>query len=222
MCGRFVRITPVSVLAMKFKAEYVVSDLAPSYNIDPNQEIAIINEEEVRQLIQCKWGFIPSWAKDPTIGYTMINARAETVARKPAFRSAFKKKRCMVIADGFYEWRAEGKKKFPMYIRLKSGECFGFAGLYTEWKSPGGNQICTCTIITTEANEIVKPIHDRMPVILPRDKEDMWLDPANEDKEQLLSVLKPYPAEKMLVYEVSTDVNSPRFNSPSNIQPLNP
>jgi putative SOS response-associated peptidase YedK len=220
MCGRFVRITPASVLALKFRAKHAVSSLAPSYNIAPNQEIVIINEEEERQLIQCKWGFIPSWAKDPAIGYTMINARSETVARKPAFRSAFTKKRCLVLADGFYEWRAEGKKKYPMYIRLKSGECFGFAGLYNDWKSPGGMQLCTCTIITTEANEAVKPIHDRMPVILPRDKEDMWLDPTNEDKEQLLSVLKPYPADQMLAYEVSTDVNSPRFNSPANIQPL--
>ena len=116
----------------------------------------------------------------------MINARSETVARKPAFRSAFKKKRCLVIADGFYEWRTEGKKKFPMYIRLKSGECFAFAGLYNLWTSPDGKQACTCTIITTEANEAIKPIHDRMPVILPRDKEDIWLDPVNEDQNRLL------------------------------------
>jgi putative SOS response-associated peptidase YedK len=180
----------------------------------------IINDEGIRQLIQCKWGFIPTWAKDSSIGYSMINARSETVARKQAFRSAFKKKRCLVIADGFYEWRAEGKKKSPMYIRLKSGECFGFAGLYNIWTSPDGNQICTCTIITTEANETLKPIHDRMPVILPRDKEDFWLNPANEEKEQLLGILKPYPSEELLAFEVSTDVNSPQHNTPSNIQPM--
>jgi putative SOS response-associated peptidase YedK len=220
MCGRFVRITPISILALKFKADQVVPDLAPSYKIAPSQEIVIINDEGVRQLTQCKWGFIPLWAKDSSIGYAMINARSGTVARKPAFRSAFKKKRCLVIADGFYEWRAEGKKKFLMYICLKSCECFGFAGLYNVWKAPDAQQLCTCTIITTGANEAVKPIHNRMPVILPRDKEDMWLDPANEDKEQLLSVLKPYPADQMLVYEVSTDVNSPLFNSPANIRPL--
>jgi putative SOS response-associated peptidase YedK len=220
MCGRFVRITPVGVLAVKFKAEKVFSNLAPSYNIAPTQEVVIINNEGVRQLIQCKWGFIPSWAKDPAIGYSMINARSETVARKPAFGSAFKRKRCLVMADGFYEWRAEGRKKFPMYIRLKAGECFGFAGLYNVWKPPNGEQICTCTIITTEANETVKTIHDRMPVILPRDKEDPWLDPANEDKEQLLSILKPYPAEEMMAFEVSTEVNSPQHNTPSNIQPI--
>ncbi len=220
VCGRFVRITPVSVLALKFKAEKVSSNLAPSYNIAPTQEVVIINDEGVRQIIQCTWGFIPSWAKHPAIGYTMINARSETIARKRAFRSAFKKRRCLVMADGFYEWRTEGKKKFPMYIRLKSGECFGFAGLYNVWKSPDGKQICTCTIITTEANDTVKPMHDRMPVILPRDKEDSWLDPANENKEQLLGILKPYPAEEMIAFEVSTDVNSPQHNTPSNIQPL--
>ncbi len=220
VCGRFVRITPVSVLALKFKAGKVLSSLAPSYNIAPTQEVVIINDEGVRQIIQCTWGFIPSWAKEPAIGYTMINARSETIARKRAFRSAFNKRRCLVIADGFYEWRTEGRKKFPMYIRLKSGECFGFAGLYNIWTSPEGKQICTCTIITTEANETVKPIHDRMPVILPRDKEDFWLDPINEDKEKLLNILKPYPAEEMIAFEVSTDVNSPQHNTPSNIQPL--
>jgi putative SOS response-associated peptidase YedK len=220
MCGRFVRITPISVLALKFKVEKVFSNLTPSYNIAPNQEIVIINDEGVRQLIQCKWGFIPSWAKDPSIGYTMINASSETIARKTVFKSSFKKKRCLVMADGFYEWRTEGKKKFPMYIRLKTGECFGFAGLYNVWKSPDGIEICTCTIITTEANEAVKPIHDRMPVILPREKEDTWLNPALEDKEQLLAMLKPYPSEEMMVYEVSTEVNSPQFNTQSNISPI--
>jgi putative SOS response-associated peptidase YedK len=220
MCGRFVRITPVSVLAVKFKAEKVFSNLVPSYNIAPSQEIIIIKDEGIRQLIQCKWGLIPSWAKDPSIGNKMINARSETVSEKPAFRSAFKKKRCLVIADGFYEWRTEGKRKFPMYIRLKSGEPFGFAGLYNVWTSPGGEKTCTCTIITTEANEAVKPIHDRMPVILPRDKEDIWVNPAIEDREELLAVLKPYSSEEMEAYEVSTKVNSPQNNTVSNIQPI--
>jgi len=220
MCGRFVRITSIGAIKVKFNVEHVFSDLTPSYNIAPTQEVVIINDEGMRQLIQCKWGFIPSWAKDSSIGYSMINARSETVARKQAFRSAFKKKRCLVIADGFYEWRAEGKKKFPMYIRLKSGECFGFAGLYNIWTSPDGNQICTCTIITTEANETLKPINDRMPVILPRDKEDFWLNPANEEKKQLLGILKPYPSEELLAFEVSTKVNVPQFNTPENIQPM--
>ena len=220
MCGRFVRITPIPVIAEKFKAKQIFADLTPSYNIAPSQEIVIINDEGMRQLIQCTWGFIPSWAKDPSIGNKMINARSETVAEKPAFRSAFKKKRCLVIADGFYEWRTEGKRKFPMYIRLKSGEPFGFAGLYNVWTSPDGEKTCTCTIITTEANEVVKPIHDRMPVILPRDKEDIWINPALEDREILLAVLKPYPPEDMVAYEVSARVNSPQFDNPSNIKPI--
>jgi putative SOS response-associated peptidase YedK len=220
MCGRFVRITPIPVIAKKFKAKQLFADLAPSYNIAPSQEIVIINDEGVRQLVQCTWGFIPSWAKDPSIGNKMINARSETVAEKPAFRSAFKKKRCLVIADGFYEWKTEGKRKFPMYIRLKSKEPFGFAGLYNVWKAPDGNQICTCTIITTEANEAVKPIHDRMPVILTRDKEEIWIDPATEDKEMLVGILKPYPSEEMEAYEVSTKVNFPQYNTSSNIKPL--
>jgi len=170
MCGRFVRITPIPVIAKKFKAKQLLTNLAPSYNIAPSQKILIINDEGVRQLVQCTWGFIPSWAKDPSIGNKMINARSETVAEKPSFRPAFRKKRCLVIADGFYEWRTEGKRKFPMYIHLKSGEPFGFAGLYNVWTSPAGEKTCTCTIITTEANEAVRPIHDRMPVILPKDK----------------------------------------------------
>jgi len=220
MCGRFVRITPIPVIANKFKAKQIFADLAPSYNIAPGQEIVIINDEGVRQLIQCTWGFIPSWAKEPSIGNKMINARSETVAEKPAFRSAFKKKRCLVIADGFYEWKTEGKRKFPIYIRLKSKEPFGFAGLYNVWKAPDGNLLCTCTIITTEANEAVKPIHDRMPVILPGDAEDMWINPATEDKEALVGILKPYPSEEMEAYEVSTNVNFPQHNTSSNIKPL--
>jgi putative SOS response-associated peptidase YedK len=202
MCGRFVRITPIPVIAKRFRAKQLFADLAPSYNIAPSQEIVIIKDEGVRQLVQCTWGFVPSWAKDPSIGNKMINARSETVAEKPAFRSAFKKKRCLVIADGFYEWKTEGKRKFPMYIRLKSGECFAFAGLYNVWKAPDGNQVCTCTIITTEA------------------KEDIWINPAVEEKEELLAVLKPYPAEEMETYEVSTKVNFPQHNTSSNIKPL--
>jgi putative SOS response-associated peptidase YedK len=217
MCGRFVRITPIPDIAERFKIKQIFADLTPSYNIAPSQEIVIIKDEGMRQLIQCRWGFIPSWAKDPSIGNKMINARSETVSEKPAFRSAFNKKRCLVIADGFYEWRAEGKKKFPMYIRLKSREPFGFAGLYNVWTSPDGEKSCTCTIITTEANDAVKPIHDRMPVILPREKEDVWINPALEDKEILLAVLKPYPSEEMEAYEVSTKVNFPQYNSPENI-----
>ena len=220
MCGRFVRITPLPVIAKRFKAKQLFADLPPSYNIAPSQEILIINDEGERQIVQCTWGFVPSWAKDPSIGNKMINARSETVSEKPAFRSVFKKHRCLVMADGFYGWKTEGKRKFPMYIRLKSKEPFGFAGLYNVWKAPDGNQLCTCTIITTEANEAVKQIHDRMPVILPRDKEDIWVDPATQDKGTLVGILKPYPAEEMEAYEVSTKVNFPQHNTSANLKPL--
>jgi putative SOS response-associated peptidase YedK len=220
MCGRFVRVTPIPTLAKRFKVKQVSSpDPGPSYNIAPTYEILIINNEGVRQLVPCKWGFLPSWAKDPSIGNNMINARAETVAQKPAFRAAFKKHRCLVIADGFYEWKKEGGRKLPMYIRLSSGKPFGFAGLYNVWASPTGDEICTCTIITTTANELIRPIHERMPVIIPEDKEDLWLDSSTEDAAQLLSLLKPYDADEMEAWAVSPRMNRPGYDTPENIGP---
>jgi putative SOS response-associated peptidase YedK len=140
---------------------------------------------------------IPSWSKDPSIANKLINARAETVDKKPSFRDAFKKRRCLIVADGFYEWKKEGKSKVPLYFYLKSGRPFGFAGLYETWTSPGKKEISTCAIITTDANELIKPIHDRMPVILPKDKERVWLDSDVVDASLLLSILKPYPASEM-------------------------
>ena len=221
MCGRFVRVTPIPTLAKRFRVKQVFpQDPGPSYNIAPTYEILIINDEGVRQLVPCRWGFMPSWAKDPSIGNRMINARAETVTAKPAFRQAFKKQRCLVIADGFFEWRKEGGRKLPMFIRLSSGKPFDFAGLYNVWTSPVGDETCTCTIITTTANELLSPIHDRMPVIISKDKKDLWLDPSMEDKEQLLSLLKPYPVNQMEVWEVSPKVNRPGYDSPDNIKPV--
>ena len=167
----------------------------------------------------CKWGLIPSWAKDPKIGYKMINARAETVAEKQSFRSSFKKHRVLIPANGFYEWKKEGKSKIPFYISLKSGAPFGFAGLLSEWISPEKKQICTCTIITTGANDLLQNIHDRMPVIIKKEEEDMWLH-NEEDRNVLQALLKPYPSDEMDYYAVSTMVNSPANNSPECIKPL--
>jgi putative SOS response-associated peptidase YedK len=150
----------------------------------------------------------------------MINARAETVATKPAFRSAFKKRRCLIIANGFFEWLSQGRRKVPSYIRLKSDQPFGFAGLYNTWISPEGKAVCTCTIITTEANELLSEVHDRMPVIMPRDKEDFWLDPKNGDFDGLLSVLRPYPPDELECYRVSSRINSPAYDSPENLTPV--
>lgn len=221
MCGRFVRYTPIFQAMKRFKVHQVYPyEPEPSYNIAPTQEIIIVNNEGVRQLMPCRWGFIPSWSKDPSIGNSMINARAETVADKRSFRHAFKKQRCLVIADGFYEWKKEGKQKQPVYIRLTSGETFGFAGLYNVWTSPAGDEVCTCTIITTSANELIHSFHDRMPVIIPEDKEDLWLDQGIEDKEMLLPLLQQYPADLMEAYDVSPKMNSPSYNRPNNIEPL--
>lgn len=150
----------------------------------------------------------------------MINARAESIADKPSFRQAFQNQRCLVVADGFYEWKKEGTTKRPFYIRLKSGEPIGFAGLYNVWKSPEGEQISTSTIITTDANEIIQPLHDRMPAITSPDAYDLWLDPAIHDKALLQNILKSYPSEELDVYEVTPKVNSPKNNAPENIQKI--
>jgi len=214
MCGRFVRAVSIEDIADEFEVDKPSFDLSPSYNIAPSQNIAIIMNDKKRSMALCRWGLIPSWAKDPKIGYKMINARAETVAEKPSFRSSFKKHRILVPATGFYEWKKEGTSKVPFYIGLTSGNPFGFAGLLSVWISPEKKQICTCTIITTSANDRLHEIHDRMPVIIHKTDEDRWLDPAEQDTDTLLSFLKPYPSDKMNYYLVSARVNSPANNSP--------
>lgn len=219
MCGRFVTDSNISVIKKLFNIKEVLSDIAPSYNIAPSQNVAVVVKDEVNKLMTCRWGFIPSWSKDESVGYKLINARAETVAVKPMFTAAFEKHRCLVVADGFYEWRKEDKVKTPVYIHLKSGEPFGLAGLYNVWTSPEGKHICTCTIITTDANDLIEPIHNRMPVIIPRDRQELWLDTETGDKTELLSLLKPYPSKELELYDVSTKVNSPKFNSPECIRP---
>ena len=154
------------------------------------------------------------------MGFKMINARAESVADKPAFKDAFRNQRCLVIADGFYEWVLEGKVKQPVYIRLKSHTPVGFAGLYSVWRSPEGEDIRTCTIITTDANDLLRPIHDRMPVIILKDKEDLWLDPKTTEKEKLLPLLTPYPSDEMEFYRVSPVMNKPEHDVPEVIRPI--
>jgi putative SOS response-associated peptidase YedK len=157
----------------------------------------VIRHNGINQLVCFRWGLIPSWSKDPSIASKLINARAETVDKKPSFKDAFKKRRCLIVADGFYEWKREGNKKMPLYFYLKSGRPFGFAGLYETWISPDKKEINTCVIITTAANELIAPDHDRMPVILSNDQERVWLDSDVVDVPGLLSILKPYPAEEM-------------------------
>jgi putative SOS response-associated peptidase YedK len=221
MCGRFELHSAFEIIAQIFGLAGGVSAFPVSYNIAPGQDIAIIvNEGGRNRLSLCRWGFVPSWCKELNEGYKMINARAETVAEKPSFREAFSRHRCLVVADGFYEWKNEGGKKKPVYVHLKSGMPFGMAGLYNLWTSPEGEQVCTSTIITTDANVSLNPIHDRMPVITTPDKIDLWLDPGVHEKEKLLPMLKSYPDKELELYEVSTRVNSPKNDSAENIQKI--
>jgi putative SOS response-associated peptidase YedK len=218
MCGRYTLRISVDPLVEAFEIEEYPPSLNPSYNIAPTQELAaVVEEDEKRKLEMLRWGLIPSWAKDPAIGNKMINARAETVSEKPSFRSAFKKRRCLILADGFYEWKKTDDGKQPYHVKMENGSPFAFAGLWETWKD--GEEIRSCTIITTEANDLMKEIHHRMPVILPPEDYDMWLDPDFEEKEALTSLLKPYRADAMEAYPVSRRVNKPSNNEPSVVEP---
>lgn len=221
MCGRFVLFSDLKRIQLAFDLDQANVTLEPSYNIAPTHQIVVVVQRAgARTLETMRWGLIPSWAKDDKIGARMINARAETVAEKPSFKRALVQRRCIVIADGFYEWHTVGTKKTPMYVRLKSGEPMGFAGLYDTWQSPAGETITSCAIITTSANALMQPIHDRMPVILSKPAQRAWLDPANQNVEQLVALLTPFPADEMQTYAVSPLVNSPRNNSAECIKPI--
>ena len=217
MCGRYTLKTPVNVLAEQFQIDEYPSSMNASYNIAPTQEVAtVIEGEGKRKLEMLHWGLIPSWADDPSMGNKTINARAETVAEKPSFRKAFRNHRCLVLADGFYEWQKTGNSKQPYYIRMEDGSPFAFAGLWESWQN--GREIRSATIITTDANDVVGPIHNRMPVILHPEDYALWLDPGFDEKEPLTTLLKPYSAEAMEAYPVSRRVNSPSNNEPSCIE----
>lgn len=221
MCGRY---TLAKTLA---EIEEIVGDLdagiplAPRYNIAPSQPVLSILGARPRRLTFTQWGLIPSWAKDPTIGSRLVNARSETAAEKPAFRSAFARCRCLIPADGFYEWaKVPGQRtKQPMYIHLRSGAPFAFAGLWSEWHGPDGTELTTSTILTTEPNDLVKSVHSRMPVILPADAYDAWLDPGTSDADALTGLLIPYPADAMTMHAVSTRMNNVRHDAPDCIAP---
>ena len=219
MCGRFSLNCNTSDIVKEFNVDKALVEVEPSYNIAPSQMVVAIINDGSNCLVQFKWGLIPLWAKDQAIGNKMINARGETLSEKPSFKNALKKRRCLIIADGFYEWKKEGKQKIPFYIRLKTKRLFGFAGLFDKWISPGGEEIKSCAIVTTQSNKLLKPIHDRMPVIIPKDKEGLWLDPAIQDIKQTLSFLNSYSSDEMEYYEVSKTVNSPANNSPECTKP---
>jgi len=214
MCGRFTLTLDPDELQTAFNlSEPPPAELAPRYNIAPSQAVAVIANGAGRKLELFKWGLIPSWAKDPKIGNRLINARAETLAEKPSFRAALKKRRCLILADGFYEWKKAGQTKTPMYLRLKESQPFAFAGLWETWKSPDDELIKSCTIITTAPNALVKKIHDRMPVILSPQAYDLWLSPDELPAEKTLPLLKPFAASQMKAVSVSPLVNNPAFDS---------
>ncbi|MBM4326790.1 MAG: SOS response-associated peptidase [Deltaproteobacteria bacterium] len=224
MCGRFVLMALGKLVAEQFELDDE-PNLEPRYNIAPSQQVAAvcrIPETKKRELRMFRWGLIPFWAKDEKIGHKLINAKSETVAEKPAFRAAFKHKRCLIPADGFYEWkRREGKKtKQPHFIRMKNGEPFALAGLWENWESPEGKIIESCVILTTNSNNLIQSLHDRMPVIvLPQDYE-LWLNTAITDTENLKRLFTPHPQEAMEAYEVSVFVNGPSNEDPECIEPI--
>jgi putative SOS response-associated peptidase YedK len=222
MCGRFTLSVFPEVLTQIFEVEKI-PDFKPQYNIAPTQMVLVVlynTEGNKREIQRLRWGLIPSWAKEQSMGARLINARAETVAEKPAFRRAFKRQRCLVVADGFYEWQRQNGKKQPYYFRLSNGKPFGFAGLWEEWQSSEQERIKSCTILTTQANELLQMVHDRMPVILQQESYDLWLDPQVHDVELLQPLLYPYPSEAMTSYPVTTLVNSPKNNSAECITPV--
>ena len=207
MCGRYTLIADLGDLAQRFEFDGGDFSYDPGYNIAPTESVLTVRNVEGREAAFMRWGLVPFWAKDPKIGARMINARAETVAEKPAFRNALKKRRCLVLADGYYEWQKTPVGKRPFRIILKSGEPFAMAGLWETWRDPQGNVVPSCTIITTAVNDFLAPIHNRMPVILPREREELWLDSGVEVPVSLTDILAPYPDEGMDAYEVSTMVN---------------
>jgi putative SOS response-associated peptidase YedK len=222
MCGRFTLTIDPTHLQEAFPWAVIPDDFTPRYNIAPSQLVAVIPNTGDKTLAMYRWGLIPSWSKDPSIGDKMINARAESLAEKPSFRNAYRRRRCLIIADGFYEWKQEPgmKSKQPMFIRMKNGLPFAFAGLWEIWKSPNGSEIRSCTIITTSPNTLLEPIHNRMPVILPPSFFERWLVPEERHPEQLADLLVPYDATEMVVFPVSRMVNSPQYDSAELIQPV--
>jgi putative SOS response-associated peptidase YedK len=222
MCGRFTLTASPEEIAVQFAVEEPPL-FKFRYNIAPTQTVPVVRirpESMKRELVQLRWGLIPSWSKDVRIGNQMINAKAETVATKPSFRSAFRKRRCLIPASGFYEWQQQGRQKQPIYIRLCDRRPFAFAGLWERWEPKDGEPVESCTIITTEPNEFMKSIHNRMPVILSTKNYDVWLDPAVQQADSLQAMLKPCPVEEMEAYAVSIIVNNPRIDNLQCVEPV--
>ncbi|MFW9924901.1 MAG: SOS response-associated peptidase [Candidatus Thorarchaeota archaeon] len=234
MCGRFARFSPAHIFRMLFQLDEFF-DIPAQYNIAPGQDVyavrgIIIRDDQqrtasslpyVREVAPLKWGLIPFWSKDPSIGMKMINSRSETIQEKPAFREPFKKRRCLIPADGFYEWQKQkdGSKQ-PFYIHMNDKKPFAFGGIWDKWKNPDGNIVESFSILTTKPNELLKPIHDRMPVIIEPKKFDKWLNPEIQEPTELVPLLEPFQATKMEAYPISPFINSPKNNSEQCILPL--
>ena len=219
MCGRFSLMADLQELGERFGFDPGGLTHPPRYNIAPTQPVLAVMNGKARRAEHLRWGLIPSWARSASVGSRLINARAETAAELPSFRTAFTRRRCLVLADGFYEWRRVGSSRIPMRIVMKSGEPFAFAGLWDSWRDPEGKMVRSCTIITTEPSNLLRPIHDRMPAILSRDAEPLWLDDDLRDPGLLGTVLSPYPADLMEAYRVSNLVNRPSNDGPEVILP---
>lgn len=223
MCGRFTltELNP-DVVRETFAISGELPPVPPRYNLAPTQPVAtVVRDPETgdNQLKLMHWGLIPSWAKDPSIGSRMINARSETLTEKPSFRTPLQRRRCLILSDGFYEWQTQAGGKQPIYIRLAEDGTFAFAGLWERWTEPNsGDPLLSCTIITGPANELLSNFHDRMPIILPREDYDTWLDPSLTDTARLVPLLRPYPAEQMVAYPVSRRVNVVQNDDPSLIE----
>ncbi|HOO72466.1 MAG TPA: SOS response-associated peptidase [Spirochaetota bacterium] len=214
MCGRFAQTIPLSEIVKEFFIDEIETGLPPCYNIAPGQRIiAVISPEKARKLVDYQWGLVPFWAKDPSVGYKLINARAETAAEKPSFRKSFETKRCLIAATGFYEWRKTGRAREPFFFKPVEGAVFAFAGLYDRWTAPDKTVLETCTILTVEANDLVAKVHNRMPAILGPEQGSLWLE-ASSSPPNLQSLLLPFPSQHMESYPVSSAVNSPQNNGP--------
>jgi putative SOS response-associated peptidase YedK len=223
VCGRFTATFEFSDIRVRWNLDRDLALYKPRFNIAPETSPNIPVIVRQRGGNECRlmhWGLIPSWAKDPTIGNQTINARAESLTEKPAFKHLVGSRRCIIPADGFYEWRKEGKRKVPMWVHLRSREPFGLAGLWDMWRKPDGKRVESFTIITTEPNEMVRPVHNRMPAILQPEDEEQWLDVSRTSFAKARSLLKPLPADLMDAHDVSTIVNSAKYDGPECIQPV--
>ncbi|MBO8157086.1 MAG: SOS response-associated peptidase [Bacillaceae bacterium] len=220
MCGRFTLLAEELEILERFGIGHKLEHYEPRYNVAPGQDVlCVVNDGEKNKAGYLRWGLVPFWSKDPKIGYKMINARAETASSKPSFKHLMTRKRCLIIADSFYEWKKSGKHKQPLRISLKNRKLFAFAGLWDRWKQ-GEKELVTCTILTKEPNDFMKDIHNRMPVILPEEYEEAWIEPEKRDPEQMRDFLLGLPDEDLTAYEVSTYVNSPKNEGPQCVEGL--